>query len=191
MEDASNRPGSNRVTHYLSAAQEGDPEALEALYQQVYAELRRLARCQLRRESGGTLHTTEVVHEAYLRLCDHIQMGFNDRAHFFALSARAMRHVLIDHFRNRKAQKRGGGIKPLALDEGLVPVDERGEVILAVSEALERLNTLNPRLGEVVEYKFFGGMTEGEIGAVLDVSSRTVRSDWRKAKAWLSRELGA
>ncbi|MDH3404598.1 MAG: ECF-type sigma factor [Acidobacteriota bacterium] len=177
------------ITQNLRAARAGDEAALEALYGQVYDELRTLARRQLRRLRGGPLQTTEVVNEAYLRLCKQVELGVKDRAHFYAVSARAMRQVLIDHFRSRNAEKRGGSERALTLDEGRVPVAERGAVLLDLDEALQRLATLDPRLARVVELKFFGGMTESQIGLALEVSERTVRGDWRKAKAWLSRAL--
>ena len=179
----------NDITRNLQAARAGDAAALEELYGQVYEELRTLARRQLRRLRGGPLQTTEVVNEAYLRLCKQVELGVEDRAHFWAISAQAMRRVLIDHFRSRSAQKRGGTDCPLTLDEGRVPVADRGAVLLDLDEALERLAVMSPRLARVVELKFFGGMTEKEIGVALEVSERTVRGDWRKAKAWLSREL--
>ncbi len=177
------------VTDELIETLGGDRAAVEALYEQAYMELRVLARRQLRRAPGSTLQTTEVIHEAYVRLRDRIHLGVNDKTHFMALSARAMRRVLIDYFRNRKAQKRGGGALVLPLDEGLVPVEERGEVLLRLDEALDGLAEVSPRLVQTVEYKFFGGMTEEEIGELHGRSARTVRNDWRKAKAWLNREL--
>ena len=177
------------ITQMLHAARDGDEAALEQLYGLVYDELRRLAQQQLNRLRGGTLQTTEVVHEAYLRLCDRTKLSVSDRVHFYALSAQAMRQVLIDRFRSRQAAKRGGSEQPIQLEEGQVPVEDRGQMLLDLDEALKRLAELNPRLARVVELRFFGGMTGEEIGTVLDVSPRTVRNDWRKAKAWLSYEL--
>lgn len=168
---------------------EGGQDSIQALYDRVYAELRKLARRQMRHASDSTLQTTEVIHEAYVRLHGQVELGINDRTHFFALSARAMRQVLIDHFRRRSAQKRGGGVPVLPLEEGLIPTGERGTVLLELDAALERLAEVSPRLAEIVEYKFFGGMTEVEISELLALSPRTVRNDWRKAKAWLAREL--
>ena len=180
------------VTQLLIEAQAGDPEALNELYPHVYEELRRLAHAQLRRQRpGGTLHTTALVHEAYLKLFDQRQVDVESRSHFFALSARAMRQILVDHFRRRSAQKRGGDQTVLPLEEGQIPVEARGDVLLALDDALDRLEQLDERLSRVVEYKFFGGMTEQEIGNVLDLSARTIRSDWRKAKAWLALNLEA
>ena len=177
------------VTQLLIEVQRGDQAALDALYGSVYGELHALAHAQLRRRPGATLNTTALVHEAYLKLCDQDSLGVRDRAHFFALSARVMRNILVDHFRRRRAGKRGGDRRPLPLHDGQVPVALRGDVLLALDEALERLAQLDERLARVVEYKFFGGMTEDEIAAVLGLSGRTVRSDWRKARAWLARAL--
>lgn len=177
------------ITELLAAAQEGDPTALDRLYDQVYDELRSIARANLRQLSGGTLRTTELVHEAYLKLFGRDALDLRDRAHFFALSARAMRQILVDAFRGRGAAKRGGLYRPVTLDSGEIPVQERGGLLLAVDEALSRLSQLSERLARVVECRFFGGMTEQEIGAALGVTERTVRSDWRKARAWLAREL--
>ena len=181
------------ITRVLQAARAGDGDALETLYQRVYDELRRLARRQLNRLRGGTLQTTELVHEAFLRLCDKAGLEAGDRVHFYSVSARAMRHVLIDHFRGRRAVKRGGSARPLTLEEGRVAiaiaVEERGQALLDLDDALQRLADLDPRLARVVELKFFGGMTQDEIGLALGVSDRTVRADWHKAKGWLAREL--
>ena len=179
------------ITQLLSAAKGGDAAAIDRLYDRVYDELRRIARAKLRQLSGGTLHTTELVHEAYLKLFDREDLEFGDRAHFFALSARAMRQILVDTFRRRRAEKRGGDLRPLTLDAAEIPVEQRGDVVLAVDEALSRLSRLSERLGRVVECRFFGGMTEEEIAALLGVTARTVRSDWRKARAWLARDLAS
>ncbi len=179
------------ITQLLQQARDGDAEAVDLLYQQVYDELRRLARAQLRRRSGGTLNTTGLVHEAYLKLFEGTQLGVKDRSHFFALSARAMRQILVDHFRRRKSGKRGAGRPVLSLGDAEIPVEARSDVLLAVDEALTRLAKLNKRLSQVVELKFFGGLTQEKIAEVLDLSSRTIRTDWLKAKAWLAKELSA
>jgi len=179
----------NDITRKLQAARSGDEAAIDELYEGVYQELRNLARKQLNRLHGGPLQTTEVVHEAYLRLCKQVELGVEDRVHFYVVSARVMRQVLIDHFRSRSAMKRGGKERPLTLDEARVPIEGRGQVLLDLDDALKRLAELSQRLARVVELKFFGGMTEDEIGVALEISARTVRNDWRKARAWLSREL--
>lgn len=179
------------ITQLLSEVQQGDGHALNRLYPLVYDELRHLAHLQLRRHSQSTLRTTALVHEAYLKLFDQEHADVKNRVHFYALSARAMRHILVDHFRRGRAQKRGGDRKPITFEDGEVPIEQRGEVILALDEALERLATFDERLSRVVEYKFFGGMTEDEIATVVGLSPRTIRSDWRKARLWLAHELNS
>ena len=157
----------------------------------VYDELKLIARAQLRRRSRGTLMTTEVVHEAYLKLFGNQAARAKDRSHFLALAAQAMRQVLVDAFRSRQAEKRGGGLAPETLDTGSVPVEDRGAVLLAIHQALDRLAGFDERMAQVVVCKFFGGMTEDEIANALGVSKRTVSSEWRQARAWLARELAA
>jgi RNA polymerase sigma factor (TIGR02999 family) len=178
------------ITRLVSEARSGDPDAQTQLFTAVYDELKVIARARLR--GGGppqTLNTTALVHEAYVRLFEGTRPNVADRAHFYALSSRAMRHVLVDHFRRRRARKRGGGEVPVTLLDAEIPAEERGDVLLALDEALRRLERLEPRLARVVECRFFGGMTDVEIGHLLDVTDRTVRNDWRKARAWLAREL--
>jgi len=177
------------ITQILLAAQRGDSEAMERLWEKVYDELRRIARAQLHRSPGGTLDTNALVHEAYLKLVDADRLSASDRAHFFALSARAMRQIVVDHFRRRVAAKRGGDQAPLPIEEHLVAAPERGEEILALDDALTRLGERDPRLARVVECKFFGGMEYEEIADVVRSSARTVRRDWLKAKAWLAGAL--
>jgi RNA polymerase sigma factor (TIGR02999 family) len=179
------------TTQLLISAREGSEAARAALFERLYEPLRELARRQLRRGAGGAIDTTELVHEAYLKLCDPAHLTAHDRVHFMALSARVMRQILVDHFRSRSAGKRGGRLAPLPLDEGAIPVDDRGEVVLVLDQALERLRRLSARAERVVELKFFGGMTEAEIATALEVSVRTVNGEWRKARAWLARELAA
>jgi RNA polymerase sigma factor (TIGR02999 family) len=177
------------VTQLFLDAQDGDVEAGDRVFDLVYHELRRVARQQLRRMPDGTIATTALVHEAYIKLFDRSRLNVRDRTHFLALAARAMRQVLVDHFRRGAATKRGGGHTPLSLNGREIPVEQRGEVLLALHEALAKLARIDKRLGQVVEYRFFGGMTETEIGEVLSITDRTVRSDWAKARAWLSQEL--
>lgn len=179
------------TTELVVRTRRGDDDARDALFERLYEPLRGLARVQIPRHSTRTLDTTELVHEAYLKLVDADRLSVADRAHFFAVSARVMRQVLVDRFRKREAAKRGGSLPKIALDEGRLPVGGRGEVLLALDEALGRLTELDPRAGRIVELKFFGGMTETEIAEALGVSVRTVSGDWRKAKAWLARELEA
>jgi RNA polymerase sigma factor (TIGR02999 family) len=157
----------------------------------VYDELRLMASRQLARQhQGHTLNTTALVHEAYLKLVNQASRSWQDRAHFLSVAAVAMRHILVNHAHKRNAQKRGAGRASVTLDEALVPGEEmRTEELLALDEALDRLNQVSPRQRAVVEYRFFGGLTHEEIAEVLGVSVPTVRRDWRLARAWLSREI--
>lgn len=178
------------ITALLAEAGCGNEEARHALWQTVYADLRKIAHRELyRRRPGQTLQTTALVNETYLKLVDHTPAAWENRLHFFAIAATAMRHILIDYARQRHRQKRGGGQVPVALDEAVVVAHERAEVFLALDKALTQLATLNERWAQVVEYRFFGGMTETEVASLLGVSERTVRRDWRKAKAWLATAL--
>jgi RNA polymerase sigma factor (TIGR02999 family) len=177
------------VTQILVASRE-DRGALDQLLPLVYEELSRIARRHLRRQTPGhTLNTVALVHEAYLKLVDQTLVSWQDRTHFFATAARAMRQILVDYARRRGAQKRGGGVRPLSLDDVDVAVEEQAAFLIGLDEALTRLGTVNERLAQIVEYRFFGGLTEEETAAALDISDRTVRRDWIKAKAWLRIEL--
>lgn len=173
------------VTRLLQAAHEGEANALERLLPLVYDDLRRLARRQLGYEYvERTLNPTALVHESYLKL-GRPAMAARDRAHFFAIAARAMRQVLVDQARDRKAAKRGGGEwERTTLTDGAWAAEFDPDGVLAIGEALERLE---PRQRQVVECRFFGGMEEQEIAAALGVSERTVHRDWIKARAWLYR----
>jgi RNA polymerase sigma factor (TIGR02999 family) len=174
------------VTRLLRAARDGEREALDRLVPLVYDELRAVARRQLRRERADhTLHATALVHEAYARLARGT-VDAGDRAHFLAIAARAMRQVLIDHARSRNAEKRGGGLDRLTLMDGDHAVELRTDELLALDRALDQLES---RQRQVVEFRFFAGMEEQEIAAVLGVTDRTVRRDWVKARAWLYRSL--
>ncbi|NBB73965.1 MAG: sigma-70 family RNA polymerase sigma factor [Bacteroidetes bacterium] len=178
------------VTQLLVEFQEGNPDAADRLWSEVYDELRRIAHYKLRHErSSHTMSTTALVHEAYLKLIDQSQVEWEDRLHFFAMSSRIMRNILIDYARRRSAQKRGGDRPHVQLDDAIVSAEKSAHVFLALDEALKQLTELDERLGRVVEYRFFGGMQEQEIAELLGVSKRTVRRDWRKAKGWLSRAL--
>lgn len=181
---------SGDVTQLLVDFQEGDPEAANRLWSEVYDELRRMAHHKLRHErQGHTMSTTALVHEAYLKLVDQTRVEWEDRLHFFAMSSRIMRNILIDYARRRSAQKRGGNAPHINLDDAIVSADMSAQVFLALDDALKQLTSIDERLGRVVEYRFFGGMQEKEIAEVLGISKRTVRRDWRKAKAWLARAL--
>lgn len=164
--------------------------ALDQLYPIVYEELQRIAHGLLRTERPDhTLSTTALVHEAYLRLVDQTRVEWEDRAHFCAIAARAMRRILVDYARRRNAQKRGGKQNPLPLDEARIAVHQQADLILSLDSALDGLGKMNERLSTIVECRYFGGLTEEETAAALKTSARTVRRDWVKAKAWLFKEL--
>lgn len=178
------------VTGLLLAWSEGDQAALDKLMPLVYAELHRLAKRYMGREHAGhTLQTSALVNEAYLRLVDAHGVRWQNRAHFFAVSAQIMRRILVDFARARKNLKRGGGARQVTLDEGLVVSPESGADLLALDEALEKLEVLNPRQSKVVVLRYFGGLNEEEVAEALNVSPRSVRHDWSLARAWLYREL--
>ena len=178
------------VTGLLRAWSDGDQLALEKLMPLVYAELHRLAKRYMGHEHPGhSLQTSALVNEAYLRLVDAHGVRWENRTHFFAVSAQIMRRILVDFARARRNLKRGGGARQVTLDEGLVVSPESGADLLALDEALEKLAALNPRQSKVVELRYFGGLNEEEVAAALNVSSRTVRHDWSLARAWLYREL--
>ena len=176
------------VTRLLRAWSSGDSEALNALTPLVYEELHRRAHWHMRRENPGhMLQTTALVNEAYLRLVDMRQVSFRDRAHFFALASRVIRHVLVDAARSRRSLKRGADASPEALDEDLL-VSENPDII-ALDDALRALSAIDDRKNQVVELRFFGGLTVEETAEVLGVSAETVKRDWKLAKTWLRREL--
>lgn len=175
------------VTALLIEAGNGDPEAAEQLWTSIYPELREVAhRALLYRHSSQTLQTTALVNEAYLKLVPRQPTDWSGRKHFFAVAAKAMRHILIDYAKQKSREKRGGGRLPVTLDENLVAAGERADVFIALDEALTILAQQDERLAQVVEYRFFGGLSEAEIGDLLQLSERTIRRDWRKARAWLA-----
>jgi RNA polymerase sigma factor (TIGR02999 family) len=179
------------VTRQLLRVSDGDREALDQLIPLVYAGLRRIAQRQLGRERPGhTLDSAALVHEAYLKLVDHDGLKWQNRAHFYAIAARSMRTILIDHARARGAAKRGGGIAVVPLEgfEGAA-AEERDEQLIALDETLTRLAGVSAEASQTVELRYFGGLTLEEIALVLDLSLRTVRRRWSFAKAWLQREL--
>ena len=183
-------PTSHEITRLLLAWSEGDKQALDRLVPLVYDELRRLAKNYMRKERAGqTLQTTALIHEAYLRLIDADRVQWRNRAHFFGIAACLMRQILVARARERGCQKRGGGAERVSLDESMV-IDERlNEDLVALDEALGELSQFDARMAQVVEMRFFGGLTEEEIAAALDVSTKTVRRDWRLARSWLRRKL--
>ena len=182
-------PESGRTDPSLETGAAGSGAA-DALFPLLYEELRRIAHRQLGAErTGHTLSTTALVHEAYVKLADQTRARFASRAHFLAVASQAMRRILVAYARRVKTDKRGGDWRRLDLENVEIPVEERAEALVALDSALERLAALNPRLCQVVECRFFGGMTEEETAAALDVTDRTVRRDWVKAKGWLLGEL--
>lgn len=177
-------------TKLLVAAQAGDRKAIDQLFGLTYEELKRAAHHRLSRQHAGeTLNTTALVHEAYLRLIGGAEVRWEDRGHFFALASRAMRFVLIDHARGRGAKKRGGPAVELPLDAVEVPAEVAGADLLDLNDALEQLDEFNPRLAQLVEYRFFGGLTYEEIADITGVSERTVKRDWTRARTWLFRAM--
>ena len=178
------------VTQLLIAWSNGDQVARERLMSVVYEELHRLARRYMRNESPGhTLQTSALVHEAFIRLVDQRNVHWQNRSHFFGIASQMMRRILVDYARSRNFAKRGGGAVKLSLEEGLIVSDERSEEVVAVHEALEGLAKIDPRQAQIVELKFFGGLSNEESAAVLSVSPGTVARDWTMAKAWLRREI--
>jgi RNA polymerase sigma factor (TIGR02999 family) len=183
-------PTPPNVTELLRNWSDGDKQAQETLFQIVYNELHRQAARYLRREHPGlSLQTTDLIHEAYLRLVDQQHIEWQNRLHFFAISARVMRHILVDHARSRQAAKRGGSNIRLPLEETLVVLPGPNLDLVALDEALNRLAEIDPQQSQVVELRFFSGLSVEETAEVMNVSERTVKRDWNVAKAWLRREL--
>jgi RNA polymerase sigma factor (TIGR02999 family) len=185
------RPPPHDVTLLLAELTGGNRKVVDALLPLVYDELHRIAGGQLRGERPEhTLNATALVHEAYLKLVDQSRVTWQNRAHFLGVAAQAMRRILINYAEQRRAQKRGGDRVATTFDDELFPREARADELLDLDEALTRLKAINERQAAVVEYRFFGGLTEEEIAAVLKVSAPTVQRDWRLARAWLSSELG-
>lgn len=183
-------PTERSITRLLEAHRAGDRAAFDALVERAYAELRLLARRQLRRARGQqTLETGVLIHEAWLRLADESGLDLRDRGHFYAVMARAMRFVVVDHARRRGAAKRGAGLAPAELDSGLAGAVPAAELVLAVHGAVEALESFAPRLARLVECRFFAGLSDEEIAGALDLSVRTVQRDWLRARAWLQKTL--
>src|SRR5215212_2351258 len=178
------------VSALLARARSGDSSALANVFPLIYDELRRLAQQQLRREPDGhTLSPTALVHEAYMRLIDYSRIECAGRAHFMAVAATAMRRILVDHARGHRSVKRGGALRRVSIDSVELGTEERAELLIAVDEALQRLKELDQRQAQVVECRFFGGMTEEETAEALGIGVRTARRDWLKAKSWLYGDL--
>ena len=178
------------VTQLLVDWGNGNQAALDRLMPLVYTELRQLAHRYMRRERPGhTMQTTALIHEAYLRLVDQNQVRWQHQAHFFGIAARLMRQILIEHARSHTHAKRGGGVGTISLDEAAIVSQARATELLALNDALERLATIDPRKSQVVELRFFGGLSVEEAAQVLNITPNTVLRDWRMAKAWLRREI--
>jgi RNA polymerase sigma factor (TIGR02999 family) len=181
---------SAEITQLLLAWGNGDQKALDELMPLVYSELRKLAKNYMRgQRPGHTLQTTALVNEAYLRLIDSSRVNWQNRTHFFAISAQLMRRVLVDFARAKNSQKRGGERIQVTLDDKIESPSEERTDLVALDEALQELAKMNERQAKIVELRYFGGLSEEEIGETLGISYRTVRRDWNVAKAWLYREL--
>jgi RNA polymerase sigma factor (TIGR02999 family) len=180
------------VTLLLERWHHGDSEALEKLMPLIYEELRKMARRYMRQQNPGhTLQTTALIHEAYLRMVKQKEKRFQNRAHFFGVAAQAMRHILVDYARARTSSKRGGGARPISLEEAALVTEERAGELVAFDDALKELERLSKRQSQVVELRYFGGLSVEETAAVLSVSPETVMRDWSMAKTWLHRALSA
>ncbi len=178
------------ISQLLDEWGKGNQAALDQLYPLVYDELRRMAHRYMSRErKGHTLQTTALIHEAYLRLVEQKHVHWANRAHFFGISAQIMRRILIDHARHYEYAKRGGRAQRISLDEAALVAKERGKELLALDDALNRLEEIDPRRSKVVELRFFGGLDNQEIARLLRISANTVTRDWNLARAWLYREL--
>lgn len=178
------------TTLMIAAARAGDKAAEARLFETVYSDLHRLARRHLRDSGGSETRATSLVHEVYLRLARGAGLALNDRAHFFAVASRAMRQIVIDHVRQRLTDKRGAGVHPISLDSAVGAVAAgRDEDVLLLDAALERLADVDPRLAQLVELRFFGGLQFEELAESTGLSERTLKRDWTKARAFLYREL--
>ena len=181
---------SQSVTHLLQRWSDGDREAFDQLLPLVYGELRQMARRYMGQQPDGhTLQTTALIHEAYLRLVGQEEKRWENRAHFFGVAAQAMRHILVDYARARNTAKRGAEARAVSLDEAAIVSTERAVELVALDDALAELAQLSPRQTQVVELRYFGGLSVAETAEVLKISSDSVTRDWNQAKAWLYRTL--
>lgn len=184
-------PNQHEITKLLEQWSDGNQTALDKLYPLVYEELRRLARSYMKREpKGHTLQTTALINEAYVRIVDQRSVHWQNRSHFFAISAQIMRRILVDHARRYLHAKRGGGARRVSLDEAMIVAAERSEEVLMLDEALSNLARMDPRRCQVVELRYFAGLNNQEIASVLHISENTVMRDWNLARAWLYQQLG-
>ena len=178
------------VTRLLQAWADGNQQALDELFPLVYAEIHRVARNSLRREvPGHRLQTTELVNEAYVRLAKQKRVRWQNRSHFLGIAAQVMRRILVDQARRRQADKRGSGLPVVSIDATPIAAPETPVDVAALDDALRRLTGLDPRQGQLVELRFFGGLTVEETAEVMQISARTVKREWRSARAWLRREM--
>jgi len=183
-------PSPQEVTQLLAAWGKGDRSALDKLLPLVHTELRRIAQRQMSQERPGhTLQATALVNEAYLKLAGQQGFDWQNRAHFFAVCAQVMRHILIDHARAHARDKRGGGAVKVSLNDALVVAEDQASHFIALDEALRRLESLDPQKGKIVELRYFGGLSVEEAAEVMNISPRTVRREWQRAKAWLYRMM--
>jgi len=178
------------ITGLLLDFSRGNRDAYNRLFPLIYEQLQRLARNQVFQwQAPGQLRKTELIHEAYLKLIDQTQTEWKDRAHFYTMAARAMRHILVDHHRKQKAQKRGGSKEAIAFDEESIVIEKYTEHLEALQELMEQLAAVNERLKTIVDLRFFAGFTIEEIAGLLNVSTSTVDRDWKAARTWLYRQL--
>lgn len=183
---------SQQITLLLADWSNGNELALEQLMPLVYEELRRMAQGYMRRQpSGHTFQTTELIHEAFLKIAKQDEQNWQNRAHFFGVAAQAMRHILVDYARSKNSQKRGGMAEKITLEENLVASMNRSDEVVALDDALKQLAILDERKSRVVEMKFFGGLNIEEIAEVLKLSPETIKRDWKFARTWLLRELSS
>ena len=183
-------PSPQEVTQLLADWGKGDRSALDKLFPLVHSELRRIAQRQMSQERPGhTLQATALVNEAYLKLSGQQGFDWQNRAHFFAVCAQVMRHILIDHARAHARDKRGGGAVKVSLNDALVVVEDQNAHFIALDEALRVLERLDPQKGKIVELRYFGGLSVDEAAEVMNISPRTVRREWQRAKAWLYRMM--
>lgn len=180
----------SEITQILLRVKSGPSDAYNQLFPIVYDHLRELAYMHIKGEYGvHTLSQTELVHEVYLKLIDQSDINWKDRAHFYAIASRCMRQILIDYARKKKAQKRGGTKEPITYLDGIMKIERQADDLINLDDALQRLATLNKRLAEVVEYRYFGEMSIEDTSEVMGVSKSTVIRDWTKARGWLYKEL--
>ncbi len=181
-----------RVTQLLLDVSKGDRDAYDRLFPVIYDQLRQIARQQIaRRPAGGAYRKTELIHEVYMKLIDNTRIDWKDRTHFYTVAAKAMRHILVDHYRKQMARKRGGSKEFVALDGDDIPIETYSEHLEALHELMDHLAKANERMHTIVNLRFFGGMTIEEIAELLNISTSTVDRDWKTARTWLYHQLNS